>query len=39
MRGRYDPDREVTRFVELAAPEILTTAGRVEDLLQAAQPR
>jgi hypothetical protein len=38
IRGRYGPDNEVTRFVELAAPEILTTAGRVEELL-AAQPR
>ena len=38
IRGRYGPDHEVTRFVELAAPEILTTAGRVEGLL-AAQPR
>jgi len=39
IRGRYGPDHEVTRFVELAAPEILTTAGRVEELLQVAQPR
>jgi HD domain len=39
IRGRYGPDHEVTRFVELAAPEILTTAGRVEELLQGAQPR
>ncbi len=38
IRGRYGPDHEVTRFVELAAPEILTTAARVEELL-AAQPR
>jgi hypothetical protein len=38
IRGRYGPDHEVTRFVELAAPEILTTAGRIEELL-AAQPR
>jgi HD domain len=38
IRGRYGPDHEVTRFVELAASEILTTAGRVEELL-AAQPR
>lgn len=39
IRGRYGPDHEVTRFVELAAPEILTAAGRVEELLKAAQPR
>jgi hypothetical protein len=38
IRGRYGPDHEVTRFVELAASEILATAGRVEELL-AAQPR
>src|SRR5215472_12608702 len=38
IRGRYGPDHEVTRFVERAAPEILATAGRVEELL-AAQPR
>jgi HD domain-containing protein len=38
IRGRYGPDHEVTRFVERAASEILTTAGRVEELL-AAQPR
>jgi hypothetical protein len=38
VRGRYGPDHEVTRFVELAASEILTTAGRVEELL-AAHPR
>ena len=38
IRGRYGPDHEVTRFVELAASEILTTAGRIEELL-AAQPR
>jgi len=37
IRGRYGPDHEVTRFVERAAPEILATAGRVEELL-AAQP-
>jgi len=37
IRGRYGPDHEVTRFVERAASEILTTAGRVEKLL--AQPR
>jgi HD domain len=39
IRGRYGPDHQVTQFVELAAPEILTTAARVEELLQAAQPR
>ena len=38
IRGRYGPDHEMTRFVELAAPEILATAGRVEAML-AAQPR
>jgi putative nucleotidyltransferase with HDIG domain len=38
IRGRYGPDHEVTRFVERAASEILTTAGQVEELL-AAQPR
>jgi len=38
IRGRYGPDHEVTRFVEQAASEILTTAARVEELL-AAQPR
>jgi hypothetical protein len=38
IRGRYGPDHEVTRFVGRAASEILTTAGRVEELL-AAQPK
>lgn len=38
IRGRYGPDHEVTRFVELAAPEILATAARVEEML-AVQPR
>lgn len=38
IRGRYGLGHEVTRFVELAAPEILATAGRVEELL-AVQPR
>lgn len=38
IRGRYGPDHEVTRFVERAASQILTTAGRVEELL-ASQPR
>jgi HD domain len=38
IRGRYGPDHEVTRFVERAPPEILTTAGRVEQLLPV-QPR
>lgn len=33
IRGRYGPDHEVTRFAELAASEILTTAGRVETML------
>jgi hypothetical protein len=38
IRGRYGPDHEVTQFVERAASEILTTAGRVEEML-AVQPR
>ena len=38
IRGRYGPDHEVTRFVELATSKILTTAGQVEKLL-ADQPR
>ncbi len=38
IRGRYGPDHEVTRFVERAASEILTTAGRIEEMLDA-QPR
>jgi predicted hydrolase (HD superfamily) len=38
IRGRYGPDHEVTRFVERAASQILSTAARVEELL-AAQPR
>jgi predicted hydrolase (HD superfamily) len=38
IRGRYGPDHEVTRFVERAASEILTTAARIEEML-AAQPR
>jgi predicted hydrolase (HD superfamily) len=38
IRGRYGPDHEVTRFVELAASELLTIAGQVEKLL-AAQPK
>jgi HD domain len=38
IRGRYGPDHEVTRFVERAAPQILSTAGRIEELL-APQPR
>jgi hypothetical protein len=38
IRGRYGPDHEVTRFVERAASEILTTAGRVEEMLPA-QPK
>jgi HD domain len=35
IRSRYGPDDEVTRFVELAAPEILDTATRIEQLLAA----
>jgi HD domain len=38
IRGRYGPDHEVTRFVERAASEILTTVGRIEEMLDA-QPR
>lgn len=38
IRGRYGPDHEVTRFVELAAPEILATTARIDKLLLA-QPR
>jgi hypothetical protein len=38
IRGRYGPDHEVTRFVERAASEILTTAARVEEMLPG-QPR
>jgi hypothetical protein len=38
IRGRYGPDHEVTQFVERAASEILTTVGRVEQLLPD-QPR
>ena len=38
IRDRYGPDHAVTRFVERAASRILSTAGRVEELL-AAQPR
>ncbi len=38
IRGRYGPDHEVTQFVERAASEILTTAGRIEEML-AVQPR
>jgi predicted hydrolase (HD superfamily) len=33
IRGRYGPDHEVTRFVERAASQILSTAGRIEELL------
>jgi predicted hydrolase (HD superfamily) len=35
IRGPYGPDHEVTRFVELAAPEVLAAAGRVEGMLVA----
>jgi hypothetical protein len=35
IRDRYGPGHVVTRFVELAAPEILATAARVEELLSA----
>ena len=38
IRDRYGPDHEVTRFVGRAASEILTIAGRVEEMLPA-QPR
>jgi len=33
IRGRYGPDDPVAKFVELAAPEILATAGKVEQRL------
>jgi hypothetical protein len=33
IRGRYGPGHEVTRFVDLAASEILAAAGRVEMML------
>jgi hypothetical protein len=33
IRGRYRRGHEVTRFVDMAAPEILTAAGRVETML------
>lgn len=39
IRGRYGPDHKVTQFVERAASEILTTAGRVEELLARDQPK
>jgi hypothetical protein len=38
IRARYGPDHVVTRFVELATPEILASARRVEKML-AALPR
>jgi hypothetical protein len=38
IRGRYGRDHELTRFVERAASQILSTAGRIEELL-ATQPR
>lgn len=38
IRERYGPEDEVTRFVELAAPDILATAARVNELLKG-QPR
>jgi hypothetical protein len=33
IRGRYGPGHEVTLFVDQAAPEILTAAGRAEMML------
>ena len=33
IRGRYGPGHEVTRFIELAASEILTAAGHIEIML------
>ena len=33
IRGRYGPGHEVTRFIELAASEILTAAGHIEMML------
>jgi hypothetical protein len=38
IRGRYGPNHEVTRFVERAVSEILTTCARVEEMLTT-QPR
>jgi hypothetical protein len=38
IRRRYGPGHEVTRSVEVAASEILATAGRIEVML-AAQPK
>jgi hypothetical protein len=38
IRARYGPDHVVTRFVDLATPEILASAGRMEMTL-AALPR
>ena len=38
IRGRYGPDHEVTRFVALAASEILATCARIEEMLPS-QPR
>ncbi len=38
IRGRYGPEDVVTRFVELAAPQILATAASVEEL-PAVHPR
>ena len=35
VRRRYGPGHQVTRFAELAAAEILGTAGRVEMMLAA----
>jgi hypothetical protein len=33
IRGRYGPGHDMTRFVELAAAEILAAAGRAEMML------
>jgi hypothetical protein len=38
IRGRYGPDHEVTKFVALAASEILSSAARVQEQL-GLQPR
>jgi hypothetical protein len=35
IRARYGPDHVVTRFADLAAREILASAGRVEAMLPA----
>jgi hypothetical protein len=39
IRARYGPGDVVSRFVDRAEPEIVSTVHRVEGLLHAAQPR